>query len=267
MNEDAELLRRYAEEGANDAFAELVQRHVDLVYSAALRQLNGDAHLAADATQLVFTDLARKAPTLVRHRVLAGWLFTSTRYATAKLVRGERRRHAREREAQLMHETSHDDSTVQLDWQRVRPVLDDVIGELGDRDREVILLRFFEGRDYADVGAKLVDFVVDTNGDVKDARAIRSSQQEFEAAAVQAVSKWKFKPGKKGGRDVLTHMQVPIVFTLAGQKTPSRELPPATTDAPEGGPSDASSTVNLTRFHVVGSAPNPAASPSLPTRE
>src|SRR5688500_1405946 len=154
MKDDIELLRCYAEEGANDAFSELVQRHVNFVYSAALRQLNGDAHLAADATQLVFADLARKAGTLLEHRVLAGWLFTSTRYATAKLVRGERRRHAREVEAQLMQEIN-DDPTAQLDWQRVRPVLDDVIGELSAADREAILLRFFEGRDYASVGAQL----------------------------------------------------------------------------------------------------------------
>src|SRR5699024_12734043 len=66
------LFRSYVEEGANDAFSELVQRHVNFVYSAALRQLNGDAHLAADATQVVFTDLARKAPALAKHRVLAG---------------------------------------------------------------------------------------------------------------------------------------------------------------------------------------------------
>jgi RNA polymerase sigma factor (sigma-70 family) len=155
MNHDAELLRRYVEEGAEDAFAELVQRHVNLVYSVALRQLNGDAHLAADATQLVFTDLARKARAVAGHNVLAGWLFTSTRFAAAKLVRGERRRQARETEAHLMQDLTHDDPAAQLDWQRIRPVLDDVIGELSDNDREAILLRFFEGRDYASVGAQL----------------------------------------------------------------------------------------------------------------
>src|SRR4051812_38928900 len=125
MTDDAELLCRYADEGAEDAFAELVQRHVNFVYSAALRQVNGDAHLAADATQLVFTDLARKARSLVAHRVLAGWLFTSTRFATAKLIRSERRRHAREQEAQLMQDLTQDSSAAQLDWQRVRPVLDE----------------------------------------------------------------------------------------------------------------------------------------------
>ena len=72
----------------------------------------------------------------------------------------------------------------------------------------------FEMRRAGISGEVVVDFIVDTNGDVQNAYAIRSSQREFEAAAVQAVSKWKFKPGRKGGRDVPTHMQVPIVFTL-----------------------------------------------------
>jgi periplasmic protein TonB len=72
----------------------------------------------------------------------------------------------------------------------------------------------FEMRRAGIAGEVVVDFIVDTNGDVQNAFALRSSQREFEAAAVQAVSKWKFKPGRKGGRDVPTHMQVPIVFTL-----------------------------------------------------
>src|ERR1043165_6774453 len=72
----------------------------------------------------------------------------------------------------------------------------------------------FEMRRAGIAGEVVVDFIVDTAGDVQNAYAIRSSQREFESAAVQAVSKWKFKPGRKGGRDVPTHMQVPIVFTL-----------------------------------------------------
>jgi protein TonB len=72
----------------------------------------------------------------------------------------------------------------------------------------------FEMRRAGISGDVLVDFIVDTDGDVRNATAVHSSQREFEAAAIQAVSKWKFKPGRKNGHSVFTHMQVPIVFTL-----------------------------------------------------
>jgi RNA polymerase sigma factor (sigma-70 family) len=152
MMDDATLLRRYAEDRSEGDFAELVRRHLNLVYSAALRQVNGDTHLAQDVTQLVFTDLARKAAQLAGHRVLAGWLHTSTRFAAAKLVRGEQRRRTREQETSLMQEP---DPSASLDWERVRPVLDEALGEMDDRDREAILLRYLEGCDFAQVGAKL----------------------------------------------------------------------------------------------------------------
>ena len=155
MLDDATLLRRYAQNRSEDDFAELVRRHLNFVYSAALRQVNGDTHLAQDVVQLVFTDLACKAAKLADHRVLAGWLFTSTRFAAAKLVRGERRRQTREQEALLMQEDSPSDPTSQLEWERVRPVLDEALAELDDRDREAILLRYMGGCDYAQVGAKL----------------------------------------------------------------------------------------------------------------
>lgn len=152
MMDDATLLRHYAEGRSESDFAELVRRHLNFVYSAALRQVNGDTHLAQDVAQLVFTDLARKAGQLAGRQVLAGWLFTSTRFAAAKLVRGEQRRRTREQEAELMQES---DPTAALDWERVRPVLDEALAELGERDREAILLRYLEGHDFAAVGAKL----------------------------------------------------------------------------------------------------------------
>src|ERR687892_640147 len=98
MTEDVQLLRRFAETGDEAAFRELVARHLDLVYSAALRQLNGDTHLAEDVAQTVFADLARKARTLRRGVVLSGWVYEAARFAAAKAVRSEERRRAREQE-------------------------------------------------------------------------------------------------------------------------------------------------------------------------
>lgn len=154
MNDDAALLRRYTEGRDEGAFAELVQRHLSLVYGAALRQLDGAAHRAEEVTQFVFTDLARKADSLSRRTELAGWLYTSTHFAAAKLKRTEQRRQWREQEASTMHELLSD-SAPQVDWQRLRPVLDAAMHELGDGDRDVILQRFFQGRRFAEVGETL----------------------------------------------------------------------------------------------------------------
>src|SRR4051812_12703130 len=104
MTDDAQLLREFAGTGSELALAELVRRHLDLVYSAALRQLGGDAHLARDASQQVFIALARQAGTLARHPVLAAWLYTTTHFTTAKIRRTERRRQQREQEAHAMQE-------------------------------------------------------------------------------------------------------------------------------------------------------------------
>ena len=102
MTPDSELLGRYARTRSEDAFAELVRRHVNLVYSAALRQVNGDAHLAQDVAQTVFTDLARKAGSLARRESLTGWLYTSAHFAAAKIARTENRR--RDREEKFMRD-------------------------------------------------------------------------------------------------------------------------------------------------------------------
>ncbi|MGD0253857.1 MAG: sigma-70 family RNA polymerase sigma factor [Verrucomicrobiota bacterium] len=152
MTPDSELLSHYARTRSEDAFAELVRRHVNLVYSAALRQVNGDAHLAQDVAQNVFTDLARKASLLSRRATLTGWLYTSAHFAAAKIVRTENRR--RDREEKFMREPIHE-SAPELDWGKLRPVLDDAMHELKETDRDAILLRYFENRPCAEVGIKL----------------------------------------------------------------------------------------------------------------
>ena len=152
MTPDSELLRRFAQTNSEDAFAELVKRHVNLVYSAALRQMNGDEHLAKDVAQTVFADLARKAASLVRRESLTGWLYTSAHFAAAKIVRGENRR--RDREEKFMREPIHENAS-EADWEKLRPTLDDAMHELKETDREAVLLRYFENRQFAEVGAKL----------------------------------------------------------------------------------------------------------------
>ncbi|MDO8543571.1 MAG: TonB family protein [Opitutaceae bacterium] len=153
MSEDSELLRRYIDERADDAFAGLVRRHIDLVYSVALRHVGGDTHLAKDVVQIVFTSLARKATALARRPVLAGWLYRTTQYAAIDAVRTESRRRKREREAHTMNETAA--GTDEGNWESLRPLLDRAIGGLDDDDRDAIVLRFFNGRSFAEVGAQL----------------------------------------------------------------------------------------------------------------
>src|SRR5437773_9670716 len=132
MFDDHQLLRRYANDGSEAAFAELVSRYVNLVYSAALRRAGGDAHLAQDVAQLVFTDLARKARSLSHDVVLAGWLHRATRFAAAQVMRSERRRQTREQEAVTMNLLSAESDH---DWNEIRPLLDDALDELGGADR------------------------------------------------------------------------------------------------------------------------------------
>lgn len=154
MMPDSELLACYARTGSEDCFAALVRRHVNLVYSTALRRVQGDTHLAQDAAQSVFADLARKASSLSRRRSLTGWLYTSAHFAAAKLLRGENRRRAREQEAHTMRDADPN-AASQTAWENVEPVLDEIMHELDEFDREAVLLRYFENRPFAELGTKL----------------------------------------------------------------------------------------------------------------
>jgi RNA polymerase sigma factor (sigma-70 family) len=152
MTDDSTLLRRFAADRSEEAFAEVVRRNLNLVYSTALRK-TGDAHLAEDVSQKVFALLARKAGVLGRHPALVGWLYTTTHYTAAKTMRAERRRRTREQEAQVMQDLISAPAPT-ADWERLRPVLDDAMQKLNQRDREAVLLRFFENRPFVEVGAR-----------------------------------------------------------------------------------------------------------------
>lgn len=154
--DDTALLRRYAREGSEEAFHELVGRNLNLVYSAALRQVGGDRHRAEDVTQAVFASLAAKAATVARHPSLSGWLFTSTRFAAAKLIRSEQRRVNREWESHAMNTPQDSVSTSEVvQWREVCGALDNAMHELKEPDRLALIHRFFEAKPLATVGAQL----------------------------------------------------------------------------------------------------------------
>ena len=152
MTDSRTLLAEYAQNGAESAFRELVARYIDLVYSTALRQIGGDAHLAEDVAQTVFLALARKARSMPRNVMLGGWLHQTTRKVASTLMRGERRRQLRESEAAQMNALQNDTSAS---LEQVAPIIDEAIDQLPDEDRTAVLLRFFEKQDYRSVGEAL----------------------------------------------------------------------------------------------------------------
>ena len=146
------MLAEYNRNGSDAAFRELVTRYVDLVFSTALRLVEGDTHRAEDVVQIVFVDLARVARTLPADVKLGGWLHRDTCFVAATLMRGERRRQARERQAVEMNTLQNHS---EADFSQVAPLLDEAINELGEADRTAILLRFFEQQDFRAVGEAL----------------------------------------------------------------------------------------------------------------
>jgi RNA polymerase sigma factor (sigma-70 family) len=152
LTDDLTLLREFAATRSETAFAQLVARHLPLVHSAALRR-TGDTALAEEVAQAVFLILARKAGELGPKTGLTGWLYRTTRYAAADALKQQHRRQQREHQAYM--ETTFNPPETEAAWQQIAPVLETAMDGLGERDRQAVLLRFFENKTLGEVGAAL----------------------------------------------------------------------------------------------------------------
>jgi RNA polymerase sigma factor (sigma-70 family) len=149
--EDLQLLRQYAEHRSEQAFSELVHRHMDLVYSTALRLVH-ESQLAEDVTQMVFIRLARRAGSLRHGTVLTGWLYRTTQFVAQTVLRTDWRRRKRETLAMQFTELDRDSESV---WKEVAPLLEQGVTQLRQADQDAVLLRFFAGKSLREVGQAL----------------------------------------------------------------------------------------------------------------
>jgi RNA polymerase sigma factor (sigma-70 family) len=177
---DAQLLREYVTYGSDAAFAEVVKRHANLVYSAALRQVES-SDSAKDVAQNVFTDLARKASTLTISDggCLVGWLYRGTRFEALNHRRAELRRQSRERQAMADLITTAETTP---DWESLRPILDEAMSQLTDGDRDAVLLRYFKGQSLREVGAALG--ISDDTAQKRVSRAVERLRELFKERGV-----------------------------------------------------------------------------------
>ncbi len=177
---DQQLLREYAQRRAEGAFGELVRRHVDLVYSAALRMVR-DAHLAEDVTQAVFLALSQSAGQLTERPVLSGWLHRTTQNLAANAVRSDVRRRAREQEAAAMNDLLATEPGA--GWEEIAPHLDAALGELSEPDRDALMLRYFERKSAREMAQTL-----GTSEEAAQKRVTRAADRLRELLAKRGVA-------------------------------------------------------------------------------
>jgi RNA polymerase sigma factor (sigma-70 family) len=162
--DDNALWREYVDRNSAEAFATIVGRHVNKIYSLALRQ-TGNPSLAEEITQAVFVILARKAGSLGKSVLISGWLYQTARLTAITAIRSEMRRAHREKEANMQARLNETESDC---WRQIAPLLDSAIGTLNEKDRHAVVLRFFDGKSMKEVGAAL--------GSSEDAAKMRLSR-------------------------------------------------------------------------------------------
>ncbi|MGB7745987.1 MAG: sigma-70 family RNA polymerase sigma factor [Verrucomicrobiia bacterium] len=149
--DDTALLREYVERDSEEAFAALVTRHVNKVYSVALRH-TGNPHSAEEITQAVFVILAKKSRQLGKRVILSGWLYQTARLTAVTFIRGGIRRARREQEACMQTVLNENESDA---WMQIAPLLDAAMAGLNETDRHAVVLRFFDGKSIREVAAAL----------------------------------------------------------------------------------------------------------------
>ena len=149
---DAELMTQFSAGESEEAFTTLVNRHVHLVHSVALRHTADPQH-AEEITQAVFLILARKAHSLSSNTILSGWLYHTARLTAANFQRSEWRRARREQEAFMR--STQENSTDESAWRELAPFLDEAMACLSAADRDAVVLRYFENKSLPEVGQAL----------------------------------------------------------------------------------------------------------------
>jgi len=180
---DIELLRDFNRQGSEDAFAELVRRHINLVYSTACRHVGIAAH-AEEITQAVFVILARKAAGLRPDTILEAWLYETTRLTALNFLRGERRRQMREQEA-YMQSTIQESADVSV-WNQLAPLLDEAMARLEKKDREAVVLRFFKQKSLGEVAAAMQ--ITEAAAQSRVHRAVEKLQKYFASRGIDSAA-------------------------------------------------------------------------------